>query len=101
MKILVPIDLNEASKAVYAYALKFAGKMGANITLLHIINSVYNTSDIIGYDPYQEMEKSAKNRLIDFTDSYKNGNAPSGVHTYTDVMFGIPGIAIAEYAVSK
>lgn len=103
MKILVPVDLYDNPHAAYEYALHFANEIDANITLLHVINSVYNTSDIVAYDPYTEMETHAKEKLQKFVTKYTNdheGKHPK-VFTKTEVMFGIPGVAIAEYAASN
>lgn len=38
VNILVPTDLSELSKIAAQYAVKIAGKMGGNVTLLHVVN---------------------------------------------------------------
>ena len=98
MKILVPVDLYDSSHSAYEYALQFANDMKANITLLHIINSVFNTNDVMAYDPYDEMEATAKKRLNNFVSKYSNDESYPKVFTKVEVLFGIPGIAISEYA---
>ena len=98
MKILVPVDLYDSSHAAYEYALQFANDINANITLLHVVNSVFNTNDVMAYDPYDEMEKSAKKRLQDFVSKYSSDDSYPNVYTKIEVMFGIPGFAISEYA---
>jgi len=100
MKILVPVDLYEKNDAVYAYAVQFAANFKAQVTLLYVINSVFNTSEVIGYDPYLEMENTAKDRLVKFKEEFEahaNDSLPKP-YTHLDVVFGIPGMAIAEYA---
>lgn len=101
MKILVPVDLYDSSHSAYEYALQFANDVNANITLLHIINSVFNTNDVIAYDPYDEMEATAKKRLKDFVSKYSSDDSYPEVYTKIEVMFGIPGFAISEYAKSN
>jgi nucleotide-binding universal stress UspA family protein len=100
MKILVPVDPYESSYAAYKYAVHFAALLDANITLLYVINSVFSTSEVISYDPYLEMENTAKEKLQKYKADFKEetkGNVPN-VYTFIDVMFGIPGMAIPEYA---
>ena len=103
MKILVPVDLYESSYASLHYAVNFAALFEAEITILYVINSVFNTNEVISYDPYLEMETTAKERLIDFKSRFESeyeGKIPK-VSTTTDVVFGIPGMAITEYANSN
>lgn len=100
MKILVPVDLYESNFASYEYALRFAEIMEADITLFYVINSVFNTNEVVSYDPYLEMENTAKQRLIDFKEKFEAehvGKIPQ-VTTHLEVSFGIPGIQISEYA---
>lgn len=40
-KILVPVDFSECSRKALDYALPFAGKFGAALTLLHVIHANY------------------------------------------------------------
>lgn len=100
MKILVPIDLYESSHAAYEYAIHFANSINAEITLLHVVNSVFNTSDVVAYDPYLEMKNTAKTRLNKYVSQYKSdsGLPLPKVTTHIEVTFGIPGFAISEYA---
>jgi nucleotide-binding universal stress UspA family protein len=43
VNILVPTDLSDLSKIAVQYAIKIAGKMDGNITLLHVINIIQPT----------------------------------------------------------
>ena len=102
MKILVPIDPYESSYSAYTYAIQLAKLLDANITLLYVINSVFSTSEVISYDPYLEMENAAKERLQKYKADFKaeaKEDLPN-IYTFADVMFGIPGLAIPEYAES-
>lgn len=98
MKILVPVDLYDTSHSAFEYALQFADTVDANITLLHVINSVYNTNDVVSYDPYEEMKASANKKLEDFVSKYSSDASYPKVYTKIEVIFGIPGIAIPEFA---
>ncbi len=100
MKILVPVDLYESSYSSINYAVHFADLIDARITLLYVVNSVFNTNEVITYDPYLEMENTAKQRLEEFKSKFlkeQKGKLPE-VDISVDVMFGIPGMAIPEYA---
>lgn len=101
MKIVVPVDLYDTSHAAYEYALQFADELGANITLLHVVNSVFDTSDVMSYDPYDELKASAEKRLKDFVEKYSSEGSYPKVYTRIEVMFGIPGFAIPEFAESN
>jgi len=103
MKILVPVDLYDSSHSAYEYAVHFANLIDAELTLLHVINSVFTGFEVIAYDPYIEMEKAAKKRLSDYVSKYKSkdGKKLPQVNTKIEVMFGIPGFAINEYANSN
>jgi len=100
MKILVPVDLYDSSFASYKYAIHFAELMNAQITLLYIINSVFSNNDVIGYDPYLEMENAAKNKLDGFKEKFKEevGADMPNIETVSHIMFGLPGTEIPEYA---
>jgi len=101
MKILVPVDLYESSYSSYKYALHLAELMNARVTLLYVINSVFNTNEVISYDPYLEMENTTKKRLEDFKTKFeREEKSLPNVNISMDVMFGIPGMAIPEYAES-
>ncbi|MEM9548893.1 MAG: universal stress protein [Bacteroidota bacterium] len=100
MKILVPVDLYESTYASYKYARNFAGLINAKITLLYVINSVFTANEVVSYDPYLEMETTAKRRLEEFSKKFQQdfGNDLPDVDVDLKVMFGIPGLAIPEYA---
>ena len=100
MKIVVPVDLYESSFDSLHYAVHFAALFDADLTLLYVINSVFNTNEVISYDPYLEMENTAKDRLSDFLSRFEKeyGDKALGKNISTEVVFGIPGLAIADYA---
>ncbi|MDF1698414.1 MAG: universal stress protein, partial [Saprospiraceae bacterium] len=103
MKLLVPVDLYDTTHAPFEYAMQLGQLIDAEITLLHIINSVYNTNEVIAYDPYVEMEDSARKRLGDFKANFlrKNDGNFDSVNVKIEVMFGLPGVAISEYSESN
>ncbi len=103
MKILVPIDLYDSSFSSYKYALHIAELLNAKITLLYVINSVFTTNEVIAYDPYFEMENTAIKRFNDFKSKFEKEEGPNlpKIETKTEIMFGLPGMAISAFSNSN
>jgi nucleotide-binding universal stress UspA family protein len=103
MKILVPTDFNNASFTAYQYASMLAEKLGASITLLHVIAGSFNTGDTLSFEPLQTMESQAYARLKFFATTYaeeRNIELPK-VAAHHVVRWGIPGFSIVDYADDK
>ena len=104
MNILVPVDFYKTSFAAYSYACHLAQNFeDSKITLLHVINGSFNTHDVITFDPMVGKQKAAQNRLAYFATDYatKLGITLPEVQVSQEVLFGIPGFAITDYATSK
>lgn len=100
MKILVPVDIYDSFHAPYEYAIHLAKSFNARITIIHVIQSVFNNNEFDGYSPYEEMEEAARIRLQRFVSEYKDisGEKLQDLKTNIEICFGIPGQGITDFA---
>ena len=56
-QILVPTDFSEPSKKALKYAVSVAEKLGAKITLLHVVESLANSYPYAGYPFFVEPDE--------------------------------------------
>ncbi len=94
-RILVPVDLSEASLNALHYALPFAKLFGAEITLLHVVTPPVYPQEF-GYTGLTEVEQStdAKRRL----DRMAKAQIPKGIKLVKLVSIGIASAEIVETA---
>jgi nucleotide-binding universal stress UspA family protein len=62
-KILFPTNLSQSSRRAFEYAVSIAGRYGATITLLHVMEEVSRSSDVrlrdlLGEERWQELQES-------------------------------------------
>jgi nucleotide-binding universal stress UspA family protein len=71
-RILVPVDLTEKSLSAVDLAYEFAAKSGAEVTLLHVIETI----DHVQFDElkpfYERLEKSARKGLVEFSEKFES-----------------------------
>lgn len=100
MKILVPVDFFETSFAAFRYAASLAKKIDAEVVLLHIINGMINTGGNMSADPRTEIVNLSKDKLDRFVEHFPKikGVKIEDIKLTKKVIFGIPGIAVTDYA---
>ena len=97
-KILVPIDFSPASENAFKYALRFAGKFSAEITLLYVLAPAPspNFAGSPGAGTFSETEQSsAEKNLRALIASTRNGSVGRARWT---MRAGIPSHEIVEMA---
>jgi len=98
-RILLPIDFSTTSDSAVAYAISLAGKYGAKLYLLHVIDETTEASGFyIPHLSYENLDKEikagAQKKLKEFCLKQLKG-----VKDYTfDVVEGIPYKEITAYA---
>lgn len=82
-RILVPVDFSEPSRRALDYAVELGRGVGAELTVLHVVEPVYypmagDTSGII-YDAsllYEEVERGAKEQLSRIAGALRRRHVP-------------------------
>ena len=100
MKILVPTDFSETSFSAYQYACHFAKKCNGKITLIHVLNGMFNMSEFLSYEPIEKHRTSALIKLEYFAHEYAKtmGIELPEVPISIDMSYGIPGFEITDFA---
>jgi len=100
IRILVPVDFTKVSFSAYNYAVHLAGKIKAEITVLHIINGSFATADSMFLDTMDAAYEAADKRLKHFVREYLKSTNVSNhkVMTKSEVRFGVAGFTIADFA---
>jgi len=98
-KILVPVDFTKNAFSAFYYAHKLAAKTGAVLTLIHVINGSFTTTDSLFLDSLESAGKAAKARLKYFKKEYpvELGIQMEKVKIKYEVRFGVPGFTIVDY----
>jgi nucleotide-binding universal stress UspA family protein len=69
-RILVPVDLSEKSMGAVDVAYDFAKRLGAEVILLHVIETIEHV-DFAELKPfYERLEKSARKGLQEFSERF-------------------------------
>jgi len=103
-RILVPTDFSPQSDATLEYAKLLAGRFGASLHLIHVLEDPYATSayatEVYGYLPpglKESWQKDADKRLATLLPAAERKRFDGS----TTVIFGRPARAIVEYAESE
>jgi len=75
-RILVPIDLAEKSLAAVDLAYEFAEEFGAEVILLHVIETIEHVQFDELKPFYNRLEESARNGLMDFSEKFISHDLP-------------------------
>jgi nucleotide-binding universal stress UspA family protein len=96
-RILVPVDLTEKSRAAVDLAHKFAAESGAEVILLHVIETVEH----VGFDElkdfYERLEISSRKRLQMLAEHF----ASKHLKVEQVVIYGHRTREIVNYAVTR
>ena len=99
-KILVPVDFSACSREGLRYAIRFAGRFGAKLVVLHVVSLPYS-SELYGvYQPpllAGEVRKGAVRRMPKFLKTIELG----GVKVQTAITRGSPVPEICSFAAKK
>jgi nucleotide-binding universal stress UspA family protein len=101
-KILVPVDFSDCSREGLRYAIRFAGRFGAKLVVLHVVSLPYSYSSEL-YGVYQppmlagEARKGAVRRMQKFLQTIEFG----GVKVQTAITTGNPVPEICSFAAKK
>jgi nucleotide-binding universal stress UspA family protein len=99
-KILIPVDFTKTSFSAYVYGNQLAKHIGADITLIHILQGSFSTADTYFIDTLESTEKLANKRLEYFAKEYPKemGYTMHPVSTTYELRYGIPGFTVTDYA---
>ena len=61
-KILIPVDFTKTSFSAFIYGNQLAKHIGADITLIHILQGSFSTADTYFIDTLENTEKLAKKK---------------------------------------
>jgi|SRR5689334_8337475 len=100
-RILVPTDFSPPSDAALEYARILAGKFGATLRILHVVDDPSSASDFVsdGFSPSTAeiqgaLTAHARKRLEHLMTSVDRLR----FHAYVDAVIGKPAAAIIDYA---
>ncbi len=100
LRFLVATDYSETSFTAYNYACELAYKLGANITLLYVIQGSFNTNEAISFKPSMDAVDRQSQKLKYFAVDYPNDHniKLKSVPVEYQVRFGMPGFTVTDYA---
>ncbi|RPH53591.1 universal stress protein [bacterium] len=94
-KLLVPVDFTEKNEAALGSAVEIAsGSEGAQVTLLHVIETIEHIEFEEMGDFYRGLEARAAAKLFQMEEKLKK----AGVPTRHEVVYGKRAEAIVRYA---
>lgn len=97
--ILVPVDFSDCSRGALRYAIGFARRFGAKLTLLHTIYPhYYATSDVYNAADVPRLITSMQHAAVNDMRELVRTTAFAGVPFETRVTLGFPGSEIPTYA---
>jgi nucleotide-binding universal stress UspA family protein len=96
-RILVPVDLSEKSVAAVDVAYDLATESGAEVILLHVIETVEHIAFEEMKEFYDRLEKSARNGLQELSEKF----AAAGLQIDQAVVYGHRTKEIVEFAVEN
>ncbi|MFZ1705135.1 MAG: universal stress protein [Saprospiraceae bacterium] len=102
-KILVPVDFTKTSFSAYYYANQLAKKIGAEMTLIHILTGSFSIADTFVMDTLDSTYKVAMSRLQYFAKEYPKemGYELSPLKTHFELRYGAPGFTVTDFANDK
>src|SRR5262249_31235839 len=96
-RILVPIDLSEKSVAAVDLAYEFANQSGAEVVLLHVIETIEHVQFDEMKSFYDRLEKSARRGLDELSERFVSNN----LRVDQAVIYGHRTKEIVEFAISN
>jgi nucleotide-binding universal stress UspA family protein len=96
-KILVPVDLTEKSLAAVDVAYEYASKSGADVILLHVIETIEHIQFEELKPFYQRLETSARQGLGEFAERFES----EGLPVDCVVLYGHRSQQIVDYAIEN
>jgi glycine betaine transporter len=102
-RILVPVDFSTYSERALEYAIGFAGRFGASLHLLHVVEDPIATGVWGGEtvlpnltELREELVNSAERQL----EKYREAATRAGVPVVSTAQVGLPAITIVDQATS-
>jgi nucleotide-binding universal stress UspA family protein len=96
-RIVVPIDLTQKSQAAVDHAFELATRSGAEVILLHVIETIEHVEFEEMKSFYDRLEGSARNGLKEFSERFVSG----GLKVDQVVIYGHRTREIVEFAISN
>jgi nucleotide-binding universal stress UspA family protein len=96
-RILVAVDLTEKSLAAVDLAYELASQPGAEVTLLHVIETVEHIAFDEMKDFYTRLENSARRGLQEFSERF----ATKGLKIEQAVVYGHRTRQIVDFAINN
>jgi nucleotide-binding universal stress UspA family protein len=96
-RILVPVDLTEKSMAAVDVAYEFASRWGAEVILLHVIETIEHVEFEELKPFYERLEKSARDGLEECAAKFLDNNIPID----QAVVYGHRSQGITDYAIAN
>ena len=96
-RILVPINLTEKSLAAVDVAYEFAQRFGAEVVLLHVIETIEHVQFDELKSFYQRLEASARTGLTEFSEKF----IANGLQVDQALVYGHRTQEIINYAIEN
>jgi nucleotide-binding universal stress UspA family protein len=96
-RILVPVDLSEKSLAAVDLAYEFANQSGADVVLLHVIETIEHVQFEEMKSFYERLENSARKGLKELSERF----AANNLSVDQAVIYGHRTKEIVEFAISN
>jgi nucleotide-binding universal stress UspA family protein len=93
-QLLVPLDFTEENEAAIAIAIETARRDGAEVTLMHVIETIDHMDFDEMADFYRKLEARAAAKLAVLVERF----AGAGVRARFEIVFGKRAVSILEQA---
>ena len=96
-RILVPVDLTEKSLTAVDISIDLAAQSGAEVSLLHVIETIEHVTFDEMKDLYKRLEDSARNGLREFSERFTN----RGIKVDLTITYGHRTQGIVNFAIEN
>ena len=91
---MVPIDFSDKNAAALTAAMDLADESGAQVTLLHVVESINDSDDEDFSDFYDRLKERSNSKLADKSASF----SARGIAVQQQTLLGKPAVSIVRYA---
>jgi universal stress protein A len=96
-RLLVPVDFSDSSLRALRYAVDFAAKSKASLTIVHVVPADYGWLGI-GKEEFRDLDKSLQHQAAERLRAFADANVPGDLPANLEVRLGRPAEEIVAAA---